>query len=173
MNKCNCGREFSTKHGLGYHKRNCGKKRIDKKSGYEYCINLKGEIVYTHRYNLEQKIGSKLESWEVSHHIDENKLNNNPENLQLKTISEHAKHHYKELSDVEKKIFNIIGYTQSSKVCTGSKNKQAKLNEDKVSIIKRSLTEGIHVNDLAPQFKVDEKCIRDIRDGKTWKHVII
>lgn len=48
---------------------------------------------HLHRLILENKIGRKLEKGEIVHHIDGNKRNNNPDNLQLMTQSEHIKLH--------------------------------------------------------------------------------
>jgi hypothetical protein len=48
---------------------------------------------HQHRIVMEKKLGRKLTSNELVHHIDHNKHNNNPENLQLVTRAEHAKIH--------------------------------------------------------------------------------
>ena len=56
--------------------------------------NIDGYIT-EHRLILENKLGRYLESNEVSHHINGDILDNNPENLQVLTKSEHAAHHNK------------------------------------------------------------------------------
>jgi hypothetical protein len=48
-----------------------------------------------HRFVLEAKIGRLLTSSEIAHHINHNKEDNRPENLELLTISEHNKLHAK------------------------------------------------------------------------------
>lgn len=54
----------------------------------------KGKAVYTHRAVMEKKIGRKLSSAEIVHHIDGNIDNNSPSNLHLfKNRSEHLKAH--------------------------------------------------------------------------------
>ena len=49
-------------------------------NGY-YLIPVNGKLVREHRYVMEQKLGRKLNRWEEIHHIDHNKLNNDPTNL--------------------------------------------------------------------------------------------
>jgi len=51
-------------------------------------------MVYEHRFVMECKLGRYLTDEEVVHHIDEDKLNNDPSNLMLfKNQSEHMQHH--------------------------------------------------------------------------------
>lgn len=46
-----------------------------------------------HQIVMEQKLGRSLTPGEVVHHIDGNKANNDPANLQLTTQSEHIREH--------------------------------------------------------------------------------
>jgi len=68
-------------------------------SGYVYEYKpahpncTKKGYVAQHRLVAEQNIGRFLTSDEVAHHIDENKRNNNPSNIQVMTASEHSTHH--------------------------------------------------------------------------------
>lgn len=70
---------------------------IDKILGYEYIYNPshplsnKSGKVYVHRIVASGKIGRLISSEEHVHHIDGDKLNNNPENLQIVSNSEHNK----------------------------------------------------------------------------------
>lgn len=49
--------------------------------------------VLMHRVVMENKLGRLLEDHEVVHHIDEDKFNNDPDNLQVMTQSEHTRMH--------------------------------------------------------------------------------
>lgn len=60
------------------------------KSGYKYSIDYDTRV-YTHRSKMEEKLGRKLESSEIVHHIDGDKSNDDIENLYLcDSISEHT-----------------------------------------------------------------------------------
>lgn len=49
---------------------------------------------HEHRGVMEKILGRNLGRNEIVHHIDHNKFNNTPENLQLMTRAEHARHHF-------------------------------------------------------------------------------
>lgn len=50
--------------------------------------------VYLHRHLASIKLGRWVLASEVVHHIDGNKLNNNPDNLEVLSSTEHAKLHH-------------------------------------------------------------------------------
>lgn len=61
--------------------------------GYR-IIYVNGRRKREHVHIIEHSIGRKLKPNECVHHKDEDKLNNDLENLQLMTKSEHGKLHY-------------------------------------------------------------------------------
>lgn len=63
-------------------------------NGYK-MIKVDGQWMHEHRYIMEQKIGRKLNSTEIVHHINGNKCDNRIENLIVMTIAEHIFHHQK------------------------------------------------------------------------------
>ena len=73
--------------------------RKDKSHGYLYFIDkdhpLASKIgkVYLHRHVASLKLGRWLRKDEVVHHIDGNKENNRPSNLEAMTNSAHGKRH--------------------------------------------------------------------------------
>lgn len=66
------------------------------RDGYRWAINEQGNKMQEHRLIIEKHIGRKLKSHEIVHHKDRNKVNNELDNLQIMTRSEHAKEHANE-----------------------------------------------------------------------------
>lgn len=46
-----------------------------------------------HRLIVEKQIGRELHTWEIIHHINQNRLDNRIDNLQIVTMAEHRKLH--------------------------------------------------------------------------------
>lgn len=78
-----------------YHKGYCishnGYKLVPAPEGHPNA-DSKG-YVREHRLVMEKKLGRYLEPHEVVHHKDGDKLNNDPENLELTTLAEHTGEH--------------------------------------------------------------------------------
>jgi hypothetical protein len=49
--------------------------------------------ILEHRLVVSEHLGRPLEDWELVHHKDENKQNNDIDNLEIMTLAEHQKHH--------------------------------------------------------------------------------
>lgn len=60
------------------------------------------DYVFEHIVVVEMKLGRQLEPGETVHHVDGNKQNNNPENLEVLTRSEHSRLHPNKRKGVNK-----------------------------------------------------------------------
>lgn len=60
--------------------------------GYKY-ISVNGKKIAEHRHIVERRERRKLTSNEIVHHIDDDKLNNDPDNLVVLTKGEHTRLH--------------------------------------------------------------------------------
>jgi len=95
-----------TKFSKHYHSRSCqathanpnwkGGKKLHKKGYVQILID--GKYVLEHRYIMEQLIGRTLTEWETVHHINGNRSDNRPENLELKINEEHPQGFQNELT---------------------------------------------------------------------------
>lgn len=52
---------------------------------------------YVHRVTVEIALGRRLHRWEVVHHSDGDKLNNDHSNLTVMTLAEHARLHGRQI----------------------------------------------------------------------------
>jgi predicted Zn-ribbon and HTH transcriptional regulator len=139
----------------------------DKKLGYLYVImsnhpmaNKNGRI-YVHRLVMADKLGRLLESDEVVHHKDGNKENNDPENLDLTSRVEHAKHHANMLDNIHCKQCGVEFKPEKSKnkYCSV---KCSRLGSRKFDISKELLSVLVWIypsTKIARMYKVSDKAI--------------
>lgn len=64
--------------------------------GYGSKGYVKFRSRHEHRIIAEIMLGRPLRRGEIVHHRDENKHNNHPDNLEVMTQAEHARHHFAE-----------------------------------------------------------------------------
>jgi hypothetical protein len=112
-------------------------------------VNKKTQLA--HRIAYEQAYGEIPEGLVVRHKCD-NPNCINPRHLELGTHED-----------------NVRDRVERNRSAKGSNNGRAKLTEDDVRYI-RSTDETTY--SLAQKFGVDRKAIRNIRQFKTWKHVV-
>lgn len=117
-----------------------------------YCqIQTDGVKYYIHRLMYEREFGA-IESGMVIRHKCDNSKCCNPEHLEVGTHEE-----------------NVQDRVDRNRSAKGINNGRSKLTEDNVRFIKYESDLGSTY--LARMFNVDPKVIRDIRQGKTWKHI--
>lgn len=107
-----CGKDFQfrlspSRIGRGLYcsrlcaNRGVGKKSADKIGNAQRYVRGEGKTYvkfrkgHLHRFVAEQKIGRCLLRGEIVHHKDGDCRNNDPDNLEVMTQSEHAKLHFK------------------------------------------------------------------------------
>lgn len=88
-------------------------------------------------------------------HIDGNKENNHPSNLEWSSRSANEKH----------------AFRTGLKATRGSQNSNAKLTATEVVDIRTRALAGSRIGDLAKEFGVSYATIKSILDGKTWTHL--
>lgn len=110
-----------------------------------------GKISTVHRYVYESIHGSVPGDMVVRHKCD-NKRCINPAHLEPGTLAD-----------------NVRDRVERGRSAVGIKNGRSKLTENAARVIR--VLEGISVSALSRSFGVDRKTIRQIRQGKTWKHV--
>lgn len=114
------------------------------------------KIKYVHHLVLEAFVGPKPDGL-LARHKNDVQDDNRLENLIWGTSTE-----------------NILDRNANKPEATpkGSRHWRARLDPDKVRLIRTRLTNGESPYAIAPEFGVSASSIYDIMDGKTWKHVI-
>ena len=115
-------------------------------------------VMFVHRLVALTWIPNPL-SLPVINHIDGDKQNNHPSNLEWCTQAHNVTHAIK------------TGLTKKAHLKKGDLSISAKLTEKKVAEIKKRLIDGERSVDLAREFGVVKGTIGEIKAGRSWGHV--
>jgi hypothetical protein len=119
------------------------------RNGYHYLWLFReniGKKCYAHELVAIAFIGPRPDGFQV-HHINRNRLDNRPENLEYISASLHAVHHK-----------------------SGEQNHRAELTEEDV-ILARNLFPEMRVIDIAKQLGKPYHAIWQAVHGNSWKHI--
>ena len=120
-----------------------------------------------HRLVMEEHIGRKLEWFEIVHHKDEDKSNNDLDNLEIVLLPKHSSMHY---------IRRLVKHTEDTKdkirkKLQGSNSSSTILKESDVLEIRRRLGSGETLRKLADDYLVSPRTILRIKKRETWSHI--
>lgn len=113
---------------------------------------------YVHHLVAESFLGPRPRGLEINH-IDGNKENNRPENLEYVTHSQNQRHAYRVLGTLK------LNLPHGS----GEKNTMAKLKGCEVEEIKRLAWMGIGQRLVGRMFRISQSTVSNIKSGKTWR----
>ena len=128
------------------------------------AIKVNGKKVDEHRYVMEQYLGRPLCRDEVVHHKDGDKSNNDIENLELMSLSEHSRQHQlgsQRSEETKQKLSEILA---------GHKAPNRKLNNDQVEEIRELHNNGVSNRKIAKMFDVSRQTINDLINGQHYKN---
>lgn len=126
-----------------------GIKKLGTRNGYHYLWLFKsnvGKKFYVHELVAAAFICDRPRGYDI-HHINHNRLDNRPENLQYISRGKHAMHH-----------------------SAGEKSSSSKVTESQVRQIK-TLCKTMRVVDVARKLGISYHIAWQVSHGKTWKHV--
>ena len=98
----------------------------------------------------------KLE--QVCRHLNGNPLDNRPKNLKWGTVKENVQ--------------DAIRHGTAACLRVGDNSVAAKLTEVEVWKIKELIGQGKRQVDIAKQFNITQRHVSDIKNNKTWRHLI-
>ena len=127
---------------------------------------INGKERPVHILLMEEILGRPLKENEVVHHINGDKRDNRPENLQVLDRGKHTSLHKQGVA-VSGASLEKMRAAQSRKQST-----QRKLTSEQVRDIAVRLSEGATLIELATEYGISRKSIAAIRDGKTYRDVL-
>ena len=135
-------------------------------SEYNYIVR-DGKRIPEHRAVIEDLLGITLRKDQVVHHINGNKTDNRPENLQVMDWAEHSRLHASAMPQSPEKLRKLRAARK------GKSNLSARtLTEPQVEAIVIALHKGESVTAVSKRLSVSDHVVRDIRDGKTYRDIL-
>jgi hypothetical protein len=120
-----------------------------------FSVNKKKYFYKAHSLVAKAFIGERLNGYEVNHK-NGIKTDNRLENLEIITKSENIKHAFR------------LGLNIPNR---GEKNGNSKYTKEQAIAVKRMTKEGKTEGQIKKDLNCSFDFIRDIRKGRTWKHV--
>lgn len=156
------GRRVSTGKGNGRWVKPAIKNGSLAGAGYLMCsYRLNGKVFpfYFHRL-VAEAFCQNPDAKPCVNHIDGDKRNNRPANLEWVTNLENMQH---------AKRLGLLWNCGEQRL--GELNPVAKLNDNEVSIMKRRILDGDPIALLAMDFGISTSQIYHIKNGRYWRHV--
>ena len=141
-------------------------------------LNVSGRQFYEHRVVAEEKLGRSLLPGEIVHHVDGDRANNHPDNLQvLPSNSAHA-HLHLTPDEVKLRIEKGLKTRKTSSkprdnsgIRRGQRHPMAKLTESQAIEIIKACKAGTAYSELAKEYGVTKSQIQRIASGRSWPHL--
>ena len=122
-------------------------------------VGGKGSRKLVHRLVCEVFNGPAPSPKHQVNHIDGNKLNNDPDNLEWVTVRENAEHAIR------------TGLRKNRSGPRGDKNPRVVLNPEKARIIKERICEGDGLRKIARDMGISYGAVQGIKRGRTWTYI--
>lgn len=139
-------------------------KPIDKKltlgnNGY-YHFRFRGKLYLLHRCIALCFVDGYSQDRNIVNHLDGNKLNNSPDNLEWTTYAGNSRHAVDS---------GLIKYDWEMR--RGEETSLSKLTNDDVLEIKKCLMNGESCTDISKRYSVSTTVISNIKRKSSWDHV--
>ena len=119
-----------------------------------------------HRLIMERRIGRRLSSDELVHHINGDPRDNRIENLKIISRSEHARLHAPDNREMAIRLHNPITLMKS--IHSGLGNHGNKLSKRQVVEILRRIRLGQSQRNIAIELNIKRHIIDNIMRGRSW-----